>query len=114
MNIQIIGTKKNKDTRAAERFFKERRVPYQFVDLSERALSSGELHNITRTVNAEELIDPESKEYKKRGLAYMEYDVLEEIMENPLLLKQPIVRCGKDAGVGYAPDMWQEWIKQNS
>lgn len=114
MTIQIIGTKKSSDTRAAERFFKERRVPYQFVDLKQRSLSAGELQNITRSVPPEDLIDPESKEYKKKGLGYMEFDIIEEIMENPLLMKQPVVRRGKDATVGYAPEKWEEWIKNDS
>lgn len=114
MNIQVIGTKKNNDTRKAERFFKERQVPFQFVDLKERPLSEGELKNISSAVPVDELIDTESREYEKKGLSYMEFDIFEELLENNVLLKLPIVRNGRRATVGYDPETWNTWIEEGS
>ncbi len=113
MNIQIIGTKKCKDTRKAERFFKERRIPFHFKDLTIKGLSKGELENILRSVPLEGLLDTEGKQYKKRNLQYMVYDLKEELLNDPLLLKTPIVRNGNKATVGYQPEIWKEWIKQD-
>lgn len=110
MDIQIIGTKKCRETQRTERYFKERGKPYHFLDLAERPLSKGELQNITRTQDAMSLIDTEGKEFARMRLAYMEYDAFEEILEHPLLLKTPIVRCGTNVSVGYAPDEWKAWI----
>ena len=110
--VQIIGTKKNLDSRKAERYFKERGVKYHFVDLVERALSSGELKNITRSISAEDLIDTECKEYKTRGMEYMEFDILEELAENPALMKIPVVRWNKEAAVGIQEEKWKFWIKE--
>lgn len=91
------------------RFFSERRVPYHFRDLTEKGLSPGELENICRTVDPDELIDTASPQYKKRGMAYMEFDPREEVLEDPLLLNMPIVRYGKEATIGYSPDAWKRW-----
>ena len=110
MNIQIIGTKKCRETQKAERFFEERRIPYHFRDLTEKGISKGELENIKQAIPLEELIDKEGKQYKKRGLQYMVYDVETEFLDDPLLLKTPIVRNGRLATVGYRPDVWKEWI----
>lgn len=112
MNIQIIGTRKNADTRKCERFFKERGITYQFVDLGQRGLSPGELANIAAAAGTEALIDPESKSYQKRGMAYMEFDPVEELLEDPLLLRQPVVRSGKRASVGYDEERWAAWIRE--
>ncbi len=111
MNIQIIGTKKCNSTKKAIRFFKEHGVPYHFVDLNERELSEGELSNIAAKIPPEELMDKESKLYKKKGYEYMEYDPLEEIRENNLLLKTPVVRNGKEVTAGPAEKVWKEWIR---
>jgi arsenate reductase-like glutaredoxin family protein len=111
MNIQIIGTKKDNDTRKAERFFKERGIKYQFRELSEKGISKGELENITRVIPLENLIDREGKEFKKRNLSFMKFDLAEELLSEPLLLKMPIVRNGYSCTVGYAPQIWSEWIK---
>ncbi len=110
MNIQIIGTKKCKETQKAERFFKERRIPFQFRDLTEKGLAKGELDNISSVIPVEELIDTESKRYKERGMQYMKFDVAEELLLDPLLIKTPIVRNGRLVTVGYKPDVWKEWI----
>lgn len=111
MNIQIIGTKKCKETQKAERFFKERRIPFHFRDLMEKGLSKGELENICRVIPVEDLIDTESKRYKERGMQYMKFNIEEELLDDPLLLKTPIVRNERFATVGYKPEVWKEWIK---
>ncbi len=111
MNIQIIGTKKCRDTQKAERFFKERKIQFHFRDLNEKGISRGELDNICRSVPLEELIDKNGKQFQKRGLQFMVYNLEEELLSDPLLIKTPIVRNEGKATVGYEPDTWKEWIK---
>jgi len=110
MNIQIIGTKKCKESQKAERFFKERKIPYHFRDLNEKGISKGELENIKQAVPIEELIDKDGKQFKKRGFEFMVYDIETELLEDSLLLKTPIVRKDRFATVGYEPEIWKEWI----
>ena len=110
--LQIFGTKKSADARKAERFFKERGVKYQYVDLKEKGLSRGELLSVAAAMGGvDNLIDPESKE--KDLLSLLSYLVpeqkLEKLLENQKLLKTPVVRNGKKATVGYAPDTWKDW-----
>ena len=112
MNIQIFGTKKSADTRKAERYFKERRIKYQFVDLKEKGLSKGEFLKVCQAVGGlEAMIDENCKD--KDLLALIKYlvpeDKEEKILENQIVLKQPIVRNGQKATVGYAPDVWKTW-----
>jgi len=114
MNIQIFGTKKNSDTRKAERFFSERKIPYHFRDLNEKGISPGELENILQAVPAEKLMDKEGNQFKKRNLSYMVYNIEEELLNDPLLLKMPVVRNGKLSTVGYKPDVWKEWLKMKN
>ena len=111
MNIQIFGTKKSRDTRKAERFFSDRRIPYHFRDLSDKGISAGEFENIKRIIPPEELIDKEGEQFKKRNFAYKVYSIEEELLNDPLLLKMPIVRNGKLAAAGYKPEIWEEWLK---
>jgi arsenate reductase (glutaredoxin) len=111
MQVQILGTKKSNNTKKAIRFFSERQVQYHFRDLSEKALSPGELDNVCRSVDVEDLLDTESSRYKKRGMEYMDFDLREELLEDPLLIKGPIVRFGKIATVGHQPETWSEWLK---
>ena len=112
MNIQIFGTKKNADTRKAERFFKERGIKFQSVDLKEKGLSKGELNSVCQAAGGlENLIDPECKD--KDLLALIKYiaaeDRFDKVLENQAVLKQQIVRNGKQATVGYQPDIWKSW-----
>ena len=112
MNIQIFGTKKSADTRKAERFFKERGVKFQSVDLKEKGLSRGELQSVVKAVGGlEQMIDPDCRD--KDLLTLLDYlleeDKFEKILENQQILKQPIVRNGKSATVGYQPDVWKGW-----
>jgi len=112
MTIQIFGTKKCKDTAKAIRFFKERRIPVQFIDLAEKSISPGEFRNIIRYIDPEDLIDREGKQYKKRQLEYMKFDIEEELMNDPLLFRTPIVRSSLGVTVGHESDTWKEWVKQ--
>ena len=109
MNIQIFGTKKCNNTKKAQRFFKERGIKFHFRDLTEKGLSNGELQNISHVIDLEDLIDTEGKQYKKRGLQFMVFNIEEELLEDPLLLKIPIVRNGKNVTIGYQPDVWKNW-----
>lgn len=110
MGIQIFGTLKCQETRKAQRYFKDRDIPFQFINLAEKALSRGELNSIKAVVGIENLIDKSSKEYTKRSLQYLTHNVEEELLNHPLLYKTPIVRDGRKATVGYAPNIWKEWI----
>ncbi len=112
MNIQIFGTKKSADTRKAERFFKERGIKYQYIDLKEKGLSKGEFASVKQAVGGiDKLIDENSKD--KNTLLLIKYiadeDKEEKILENQQVLVQPIVRNGKKATVGYQPDVWKSW-----
>ena len=112
MNIQIFGTKKSADTRKAERWFKERRIKFQAVDLAEKGLSKGEFQSVCQAVGGlDAMIDPDGKD--KDLLALIKYiaveDRLQKVLENQSVLKQPIVRNGRQATVGYRPEVWKEW-----
>ena len=109
MNIQIFGTKRCQDTRKAERYFKERAVPYHFVDLTVRGLSKGELDKVKSAVGLENLIDKAGKEFARRNLKYIVHDPEEMLLAYPLLCKTPIVRNGSKVTVGYCPEVWHEW-----
>jgi arsenate reductase (glutaredoxin) len=114
VQVQILGTRKSNETKKALRYFSERNIEYHFRDLSEKGLSRGELDNICRTVDSNDLIDSESPRYKKRGMAYMDFDIREEVLEDSLLIKMPVVRFGKYSTVGYTPDAWSGWQAENS
>ena len=112
MNIQIIGTKKCKETQKAERFFKERNIQFHFRDLTIKGLSKGELDNIKRKIPIDDLLNKEGKQFKKRNMEYIVFNTEDELLKDPLLLKSPIVRNGKLATVGYEPETWKEWIAE--
>ena len=112
MNIQIFGTKKCFDTKKADRYFKERRIKFQFIDLKEKGMSKGEFNSVKLAAGGiDNLIDKENKD--KDLLALLEYlspeDKEEKVLENQHLLKTPIVRNGRQATVGYQPDVWKQW-----
>ncbi len=111
MSIQIFGTKKSADTRKAERFFKERGIKFQSVDLKEKGLSKGELQSVIQAAGGlDAVIDPDCKD--KDLLALLAHlvpeDRFEKVLENQQLLRQPIVRNGKKAAVGYQPEAWKK------
>ncbi len=111
MNIQIIGTKKCRETKKAQLFFKERGAPFHLLDLNERELSPGELDKIIQKVGKDKIIDRESKTYKDKGYAHRDYDPREEVLEDNSLLKTPVIRFDRDVTVGYDPDRWKEILK---
>ena len=82
--------------------------------MNEIGLSKGELENISRKYSLEELINKEGKQYKKRNLQYMTYNLEHELLEDALLFKTPIVRNGKEVTLGYEPDTWKEWINSET
>ena len=112
MNIQIFGTKKCNNTKKAERFFKERGIKYQFIDMKEKGMSKGEL---TAVANAnggiDAMINPDAKD--KDALALIKYiaeeDKLEKLLETQQVIKTPVVRNGKQSTLGYQPDVWKKW-----
>ena len=112
MNIQIFGTRKSFDTKKAERYFKERSIKYQFIDLLDKGLSKGEFNSVCQALGGyEPLIDENCKD--KDFLALIKYispeDKPAKILENQKVLKTPIVRNGKQVTVGYQPDIWKNW-----
>lgn len=110
LTVQIIGTRKNAATRKAIRFFSERGVKAHIVDLNERPLKRGELENITRKTDADELIDRESATFRNGGFAFLQFNPIEELLEHPLLMKMPVVRCGNEVSVGESIADWNRWI----
>jgi arsenate reductase-like glutaredoxin family protein len=111
MNIQIFGTLKCQDTRKAQRYFKERRIPFQFINLAEKGISRGELNKIAAVTGIDNLIDREGKEYARRNLKHLTHNIEEELLNYPLLFKTPIVRNGAKVTIGYMPDVWKEWTE---
>ena len=112
MNIQIFGTKKSFDTTTAQRYFKERRIKFQFIDLREKEMSKGELQSVMRAVGGlDALIDPKAKDQDTVALiTYLaESQKFDKLLENQQILREPIVRNGKQATVGYEPDTWKTW-----
>ena len=112
MNIQIFGTKKCNDTKKAERFFKERGIKYQFIDMKEKGMSKGEFTSVAQANGGlENMINWDGK--NKDILALIKYiadeDKLEKVLENPQVIKTPVVRNGKQATLGYQPDVWKGW-----
>lgn len=112
MNIQIYGTKKCFDTKKAERYFKERGIRYQYIDLKEKGISRGELTNVVRALGGiDAVIDPNAKD--KDALALLKYTPedmkIDKLLEYPLLLRTPIVRNGRMATVGACPEVWKTW-----
>ena len=112
MNIQIFGTRKSFDTKKAERYFKERSIKYQFIDMKEKGMSKGEFNSVCQAVGGFETLIDESYNDKDL-LALIKYisaeDKAEKILENQKIIKVPIVRNGKQATVGYQPDVWKNW-----
>lgn len=109
MNIQIFGKSKCFDTKKAERYFKERKIKYQLIDLPRYGMSKREFESVKSVVGLEAMIDEKSKDYDL--LKYLAYDSdrAEKLMEDPSLIKTPIVRNGKKATIGYCPDIWKQW-----
>lgn len=127
MNIQIFGTKKCNDTKKAERFFKERGIKYQFIDMKEKGMSKGEFTSVaqvnggldnminwegrTKSGGLRSCADRSGAETDQDILALIKYiadeDKLEKVLENPQVIKTPVVRNGKQSTLGYQPDVWK-------
>ena len=112
MNIQIFGTKKCNETKKAERFFKERGIKYQFVDMKKKGMSKGEFNSVAQANGGlDHMINWEGKHHNL--LAMIKYianeDKLEKVLENPQVIKTPVVRNGKQSTLGYQPDVWKKW-----
>ena len=110
VNIQIFGSKKNNDSKKAERWFKERRIKYQYIDLLTKGLSLGEYRSVKAAVGFEVLVNTQCDEYEDLGLQYVSPQAVDQrIADCPAVLNAPIVRNGKQATVGYCPEIWKEW-----
>jgi arsenate reductase (glutaredoxin) len=111
MNIQIFGVKKCFDTKKAERYFKERKINYQLIDLTIKGLSKGELQSVKTAAGLNNLIDNNSKDFKRLNLDKIVSSSMREelLLKNPGLYKTPIVRNGRLATVGFQPDIWNTW-----
>jgi arsenate reductase-like glutaredoxin family protein len=112
MNIQIFGKIKCQDTKKAERYFKERSIKFQFIDIIRYGISKGEYQSIKNAIGSIELlIDEKSKEYENKHIAFLSSDKDKEIslLETQSIFKTPIVRNGKQATVGYKPEIWKNW-----
>lgn len=114
MTIQMYVSKKNFDVQKAERFFKERRIAVQVMDLKKHRLGERELQVFARVGGVQSLIDRDDKKVREHPACYYNQDslLIAAILETPWLLKSPILRCGQKATVGYQPDVWEEWLRQ--
>ena len=113
MDVQIFGVKKSADTRKALRFFAERRIKTHFVDLAERAASPGELKRFAQKFGVGTLIDRESKRFAELGLVHARLSDerwLDRLVEEPLLLRMPLVRRGHQLTIGLAEAEWKRWV----
>ena len=112
MNIQIFGAKKCFDTKKAERYFKERRIKYQLIDMKEKGMSRGEFNSVLKAVGGlDALIDDKCRD--KELLLLIRYlsdaDKTEKVFENQHVIRTPIVRSGKHVAAGFCPDVWETW-----
>ena len=112
MNIQVFGTKKCNDTKKTQRFFKERGIKFQFIDMSEKEISKGELRSVSQAVGGlTALINEACKDQDALGLVkyIADEDKEEMLLTHQQVIKIPVVRNGKQATVGYQPDVWKKW-----
>lgn len=112
MNIQIFGTKKCFDTKKAQRYFQERGIRFQMIDLKEKEMSRGEFDNVCRALGGwQQLVDPNAKDKQTLALleALVDWQQEDKLFENQQLFRTPVVRNGRQATVGYQPQVWQSW-----
>lgn len=113
MNVQVFGIRKSAATRDALRFFAERRIPVHFADLTVRPASAGELRRYVQAFGIPALVDASSARYRDLGLGVsLRSDDwwLTRLVEDPLLLRMPLVRSGKQLSVGPATEQWKQWV----
>ncbi len=114
VNVQIFGVKGSSATRAAERFFKERRIPLQFVDLNVKPMAPGEIKRFIDRFGLAALIDVEGKPYQNAGLKYLrvsDSELLSKIEREPKLLRLPLVRTGKSLSIGDDSEAWKKMLE---
>lgn len=109
MNIQIFGKSKCFDTKKAERWFKERRIKYQYIDILKYGMSRGEIASVKNAVGLENLADTTDQDYPLFQYLATTEAKLDKLYEIPELIKTPVVRNGKQATVGYCPEIWKDW-----
>jgi arsenate reductase len=112
MAIQLFGSDKCFETKKAERYFKERQIKYQYVDILKYGLSKGELQSVVEAVGLQNLINQGVREYEKLNLHIIRPTAMrmEILMNNPRLYRTPVVRSGRQATVGYKPEIWEQWL----
>ena len=109
MNIQIFGRNKCFDTKKAERYFKERRIKYQYVDLDRYGMSRRELESVRAAVGLEAILNEKDPDYPLVQYLASDNAKMEKLFDCPWLIKTPVVRNGKQATVGYCPEVWKDW-----
>lgn len=115
MNVQIFGTNKSQDTKKALRFFKERGVKSQFVDLQELYMSQGEIARFVQKFGVKALVDTKSKPYKDGGLEHLKVpdeQMIQKLIDDPKLMIQPLVRSGNTLSVGWDEKVWRVWHEE--
>jgi arsenate reductase (glutaredoxin) len=115
-NVQIFGVKNSQPTRAAERFFKERRISFQFVDLAQRAMAPGEIRRFIERFGLPNLIDQQSKAYETSGLKYLkasDAELIARLERNPKLLRLPLVRSGNHLSIGHDENAWKQMLERD-
>ena len=109
MNIQIFGKSKCFDSKKAERWFKERRIKYQYIDILKYGMSRGELRSVCAAVGLDAVVNTEDQDYPLYRYLAGDDARMEKLFEIPELIRTPVVRNGKKATVGYCPDVWKDW-----
>ena len=112
--IQVFGLEKDQSTRAALRFFKERRVPISFVDLRKRPIAPAELRRFVERLGAQALLDETARAYRDGGLAYLRMDdaeIVERLLRDPALLRLPLIRYGSEVTTGRSEAKWAAWLR---
>ena len=109
MNIQIFGKSKCFDTKKAQRYFKERRIKFQDIDMVRYGMSRGEFNSVMSAVGFENMVDPKAKDAEILTYLAHKEDKIEKLFENQQWIKTPVVRNGKAATVGYCPEVWKNW-----
>jgi arsenate reductase-like glutaredoxin family protein len=110
--LQLIGRKTCKNTRKAERFLKERKIEFQYIDPDNKELSAGELKSIFNAIDPEFLIDRNSKEFDKRGFKYMDFDIADELAREQKLFVTPILREGGRSVSGYDELLYKKFLEK--
>ncbi len=109
MNIQIFGKSKCFDTKKAERWFKERRIKYQYIDILKYGMSRGEISSVKNAVGLDAMVDTTDQDYPLFQYLASAEAKLDKLYEVPELIKTPVVRNGKQATIGYCPEIWKDW-----